>query len=124
MNGKPSTASAPPLPRAGRHAAGALRQGAVPLFFSALCVAGVIAAGLDLNFLINEIITRLGRNSFLVLSLLVPVVAGLGLNFGIVIGAMAGQTALIIVTHYRIEGWVALGLPPFSRCLSPYSSAG
>ena len=26
--------------------------------------------------------------------------AGLGLNFGIVIGAMAGQAALIIATHY------------------------
>ncbi|MGE5528978.1 MAG: ABC transporter permease subunit [Patescibacteria group bacterium] len=83
---------------------GALRRGSVPLFFAALCAAGVIAARLDANFLINEIVTRLGRNSFLVLSLLIPISAGLGLNFGIVIGAMAGQAAAIVVTHYGIGG--------------------
>ena len=56
--------------------------------------------------MINELLGRLGRNSFLVLSLLIPIIAGLGLNFGIVVGAMAGQAALIITTHY---GWTGLG---------------
>jgi simple sugar transport system permease protein len=76
----------------------------VPIFFTVLCLAGIIAARLDINFLIKEIISRLGRNSFLVLSLLIPVMAGLGLNFGIVIGAMAGQIALVTVTHYEVGG--------------------
>ena len=40
----------------------------VPLFFAALCLLGIIAAGLNPRFLVNEIITRLARNSFLVLS--------------------------------------------------------
>ena len=35
-----------------------------------------------------------GRNSFLVLSLIIPVAAGMGLTFGIVLG-LAGQIALI-----------------------------
>lgn len=87
-----------------------IRKSSVPLFFSLLCLAGIIAAKLDLNFLINEIIGRLGRNSFLVLSLLVPIMAGLGLNFGIVIGAMAGQIGLIIITHYRLTGLTGLAL--------------
>jgi len=82
----------------------------VPAFFAVLCIIGVVVAKLDLNYLINEIFTRLGRNTFLVLSLLIPVVAGLGLNFGIVIGAMAGQIALVIVTHYRIEGLTGLAV--------------
>lgn len=81
-----------------------LSELSVPLFFTLLCLAGIIAAGLNPRFLINEIITRLARNLFLVLSLIIPVLAGLGLNFGIVIGAMAGQTALIIVTHLEIGG--------------------
>lgn len=81
-----------------------LNQLSVPLFFTILCIVGIIAAELNPRFLINEIIIRLGRNSFLVLSLILPILAGLGLNFGIVIGAMAGQTALIIVTHYQVEG--------------------
>ncbi|MFZ5925494.1 MAG: ABC transporter permease subunit [Bacillota bacterium] len=84
--------------------AGFLSRSSVPLFFAALCVVGMIAARLDVNFLARELIIRLGRNSFLVLSLLIPVTAGLGLNFGIVIGAMAGQAALVIITHYKMTG--------------------
>lgn len=87
-----------------------LRQGAVPLFFALLCVGGIVAARLDLNYLVNEVITRLARNSFLVLSLLIPIIAGLGLNFGIVIGAMAGQTALVIVTHYQLGGLLGVAV--------------
>ena len=87
-----------------------LKSWSVPLFFLALSAAGVIAAKLDLNFLIREIITRFGRNAFLVLSLIIPVIAGLGLNFGIVVGAMAGQTALVIITHYDIRGLAGFGL--------------
>src|SRR5690554_5794918 len=74
-----------------------LSELSVPLFFALLCFAGIVAAQLNPRFLINEIITRLARNLFLVLSLIIPVIAGLGLNFGIVIGAMSGQAALIIV---------------------------
>jgi simple sugar transport system permease protein len=87
-----------------------VRKSSAPLFFSILCLAGIIAAKLDLNFLINEIIGRLGRNSFLAISLLIPIMAGLGLNFGIVIGAMAGQIGLIIITHYRMTGLAGLGM--------------
>jgi simple sugar transport system permease protein len=83
-----------------------LGKNSVPIFFLLLSIGGIIAAGLDINYLINELLGRLGRNSFLVLSLLIPIIAGLGLNFGIVVGAMAGQAALIITTHY---GWIGLG---------------
>ena len=76
----------------------------VPIFFTVLCLFGIIAAGLNPRFLVTEIITRLARNSFLVLSLIIPVIAGLGLNFGIVIGAMSGQASLIIITHLGIGG--------------------
>jgi simple sugar transport system permease protein len=55
-------------------------------------------------FLTQEAVIRLARNSFLVLSLIIPVTAGLGLNFVIVLGAMAGQAGLFAVTHYKIPG--------------------
>lgn len=81
-----------------------LGRNSVPIFFLVLSIVGIIAADLDINNLIYELIGRLSRNTFLVLSLLIPIMAGLGLNFGIVVGAMAGQAALIIVTHYGIGG--------------------
>ncbi len=80
-----------------------LKKNAVPIIFLVLCLLGYIFAQMPLVFLLNEIIIRLARNSFLVLSLIIPVIAGMGLNFGIVLGAMAGQIALIIIANYPIS---------------------
>jgi simple sugar transport system permease protein len=44
-------------------------------------------------FIVDGVITRIGRNTFTVLALIIPVIAGLGLNFGMVIGAVAAQIA-------------------------------
>jgi simple sugar transport system permease protein len=76
----------------------------VPILFLALSITMALVAGLNFTFLLNEVITRLARNSLLVLSLLIPVTAGMGLNFGIVIGAMAGQAAVIAVTYWGVTG--------------------
>lgn len=76
----------------------------VPIVFLILCVVGFFFTGLPLKFLVDEIIIRLARNLVLVLSLILPVITGMGLNFGIVLGAMAGQIGLIIITNYTIGG--------------------
>lgn len=76
----------------------------VTIMFVILCLIGVKYSGQPIIFIVNELIARISRNSFLVLSLIIPVLAGMGLNFGIVIGAMAGQIALIAVTHWGIGG--------------------
>ncbi len=96
-----------------------LKRNAVPVLFAVLCALGVLLAEIDPLFLANEIISRLARNSFLILSLLIPVSAGLGLNFAIVIGAMAGQVAVITITHYKIRGlagllWAMAGSVPLA----------
>jgi simple sugar transport system permease protein len=82
----------------------------VPVIFAVLCVTGVVAADISLPFLLNEVITRLARNLFLVLSLIIPVIAGMGLNFGIIIGAMCGQVGLIVVENAGAQGLDALGM--------------
>jgi len=81
-----------------------LSRYAVPLLFAALCLFGILAAKITPGFLLGEMLVRVGRNSVLVLSLLIPILAGLGLNFGIVIGAMAGQVAAILITHWGGHG--------------------
>jgi len=77
---------------------------AVPLLFLVLCLFGAWAAEITPQYLLRETLSRFSRNGLLVLSLLIPILAGLGLNFGIVIGAMAGQIAAIIVTFLGIGG--------------------
>lgn len=85
-----------------------VRKNAVPLFFIALCAVGAWYSGLTAPFLLNEVITRLARNSFLVISLIIPVLAGMGLNFGIVLGAMAAQFAFIFVANMELGGLVGI----------------
>lgn len=80
------------------------RNNMVPLMFSVICLGGIIASKLPPLYIVNEIISRLDRNLFLVLSLIIPVVAGMGLNFALVIGAMAGQIGLIAVKVLNIGG--------------------
>lgn len=76
----------------------------VPFVFGVLCLFGIIVSGKSPGFLLQEVVTRLARNWILVLSLLIPVSAGLGLNFSMVLGAMAGQTGIIVMTHFKVPG--------------------
>lgn len=90
-----------------------LLDSSVPILFVIICLAGVYFSKLPLLFIVSTLLSRITRNAFLVLSLIIPVLAGLGLNFGIVIGAMAGQFAIIAVTH-----WGVSGLPGFLLCIA------
>ena len=81
-----------------------LANNAVPIIFIGLSVIAIPISGFSANYLIQEMLTRLARNSFLVLSLLIPILAGMGLNFGMVLGAMAGQIGLIFVTDWAVTG--------------------
>lgn len=76
----------------------------VPIVFMVICAIGFWYSGLPLNFLFNEMTLRLSRNLLLVMSLIIPVITGMGLNFGIVLGAMAGQVGLIVIMNYGIGG--------------------
>jgi simple sugar transport system permease protein len=82
----------------------ALGSASVPLLFALLCAAGIWVAHLGPEFLLRELLSRFARNALLVTALLIPVLAGLGLNFGIVIGAMAGQVGAILVSYWNIGG--------------------
>ncbi len=81
-----------------------LRNNTVPLMFIIICAVCIPISGFSPAYLLNEIITRLGRNAFLILSLLIPIMGGMGLNFGMTLGAMAGEIALIFVSDWQIWG--------------------
>ena len=89
---------------AGKKVTTFLRNNTVPLMFIIICAICIPISGFSPAYLLNEIITRLGRNAFLILSLLIPIMAGMGLNFGMTLGAMAGEIALIFVSDWQIWG--------------------
>lgn len=79
-------------------------ENSVVLLFLALGIIGFALSGQPIGFVLDELVARVARNSFLVLALIIPIIAGMGLNFGIVMGAMAGQIGLIMVTDWGIGG--------------------
>lgn len=76
----------------------------VPLMFLIISIIAIPLSRYSGSYLVQEIVTRLSRDSFLVLSLLLPIMAGMGINFGMVLGAMAGQIGLIFITDWGIMG--------------------
>ena len=81
-----------------------LIENAVVITFIVLLAIAIPASRLSSQYLLQEILTRLGRSSFLVIALLLPIMAGMGLNFGMVLGAMAGQIGLIFVMDSKVVG--------------------
>ncbi|MBL3538981.1 ABC transporter permease [Aminivibrio sp.] len=77
----------------------------VTIIFVAFTLFGfMVSSGVSVGYFFSELSSRVFRNSFLVLSLIIPVLAGLGLNFGIVIGAMSGQVAIAIARYFEMGG--------------------
>lgn len=81
-----------------------LNENKVVLLFVLLCIGAIIASKNPLTFVAGELFTRIGRNGFMVLALLIPVLAGMGLNFGITIGAIAAQIAVFWVVYWGFQG--------------------
>jgi simple sugar transport system permease protein len=81
-----------------------LTDNAVVLIFVVITLSATPLSGLSLFSIAQEILARIGRNCFLVFSLLLPIMAGMGINFGMVLGAMAGQIGLIFAVDWNIIG--------------------
>jgi simple sugar transport system permease protein len=84
--------------------AGFFADNLVVLIFAAITVTATPISGLSLFSITQEILTRIGRNCFLVFSLILPIMAGMGINFGMVLGAMAGQIGLIFAVDWNVIG--------------------
>lgn len=86
----------------------ALFSNLVPILFGIVCVIGVMLSGTPISTILSDLVNRFDRNILLVLSLIIPVTCGMGMNFGIVLGAMCGQLGLISVTILGLSGIQAI----------------
>jgi len=80
------------------------RVNAVPLVFALLSVVALHYSQLGTVFVANEVVTRFIRDGVMVLALVIPVNAGMGLNFAITVGAMAAQVGLILAVDRGLQG--------------------
>lgn len=81
-----------------------LKKNAVLLIFVVLSLVCLVYSGQSVAYVMYELFSRLTRNAFIVLALIIPIVAGMGINFAITIGAMAAQIAALWITEWQIPG--------------------
>ena len=85
-----------------------LLSNVVTIVFIAFAIIGYIFSGdFTPSSFLNEIAVRFFRNALLIIALIIPVIAGLGLNFGIVVGALVGMLSIIIVRYNMLAGHLA-----------------
>lgn len=85
----------------------------VILMFVLLSIACIMISGANISYVAGEVFSRFGRNTCLVLALIIPCMAGLGMNFGIVVGAIAAQISIFWVVH-----WGFTGIGGFMLCVA------
>jgi len=81
-----------------------LRANAVMVMFLVLCVVCLYFSGYTVPYVMYELFGRLSRNAFIVLALILPIVAGMGINFAVTIGAMAAQISALWVIEWNVAG--------------------
>ena len=84
------------------------RFSVVPVVFVVLSVLGTYFSGMSVKFVLNELIVRFIRDGVMVLALIIPVTAGMGLNFAIIVGTMCAQVGLILAVDYQLHGAAGL----------------
>ena len=78
--------------------------------FVVLCAVCMVFSGYSPSYVMYELFGRLSRNMFIVLSLIIPIVAGMGINFAITTGAMAAQISCLLVLEWGISGIAGFAL--------------
>ena len=84
----------------------------VILLFVLLSIACISISGSSVSYIAGEVISRFARNTCIVLALIIPCMAGLGMNFGIVVGAIAAQISIFWIVH-----WGFTGITGFMLCV-------
>jgi len=88
-----------------------LTDNIVTVIFVAFVIVGfILTKNVSIDFFLTELSNRFYRNAFLVMALIIPVIAGLGMNFGITVGAISGQLAIVLVRYHALEGLGGMGL--------------
>ena len=80
-----------------------LRDNLVVFIFLALSLAALPFSG-QAGAIPDNLMARVTRNAFLVFALIIPIYAGMGINFSMTLGAMAGQIGLIFAVDWNVVG--------------------
>ena len=74
------------------------------ILFVGLSILCMLIAQTNVSYIASEVFSRFARNACLVLALIIPCLAGMGMNFGIVVGAIAAQISIFWIVHWGFTG--------------------
>jgi simple sugar transport system permease protein len=80
-----------------------VRDNLVALIFLSLSLAALPFSGQE-GAIVSNLMARVARNAFLVFALIIPIYAGMGINFSMTLGAMAGQIGLVFAVDWNVIG--------------------
>lgn len=81
-----------------------LSDNIVTIVFLVIAIIAIPFSKLSAQYIITNLVDRFARSAFLVFALILPILAGMGINFAMVLGATAGQIGLIFAIDHRIMG--------------------
>jgi simple sugar transport system permease protein len=84
-----------------------IRNNLVVFLFLAISLAAFPFSG-QAGAIPDNLMARVARNAFLVFALIIPISAGMGINFSMTLGAMAGQIGLIFAVDWNVVGPLGL----------------
>lgn len=82
---------------------GFFRNNAMVCFFLCLALFLGYFSGNSLTSLMADASSRFFRNILLIAALVLPIMSGIGLNFGITLGAMSAQLALVVLMIFQVD---------------------
>ncbi|MCB2291408.1 hypothetical protein LGK97_16900 [Clostridium sp. CS001] len=85
-----------------------IQENIVPIIFAVIALIGLFLTKEAPLSIMNGLMQGFIGNALLVLALLIPVMAGMGFNFSIVVGAIAGQIGIIMVVNFGLTGFGGL----------------
>lgn len=82
---------------------GFLKNNSMVLIFLVLAVFLGVSSGNSFSSLGADASSRFFRNILLIAALVLPIMSGIGLNFGITLGAMAAEFSLVVIMILQID---------------------
>lgn len=79
------------------------KENAVISFFLVFALVMMYFSKTPLNAIGSDVSSRFFRNILLITALILPIMSGVGLNFGITLGAMGAQLALVLIMILGID---------------------
>lgn len=81
-----------------------LRKVMVPLLFTIVIIVAIPYAKQSSSYYATEILARFSRDTFIAVALILPILAGMGINFAVSLGAMAAQIGIIFSQNWFLKG--------------------